>query len=143
MSHPFPPPSIKPFDRLQAADGLLINAERWRTAHDYHRHRQNTHYQCLNQPGIVCGLGVRDIPAPSKVQAKYRDGRWVQIQPGIAIDVAGNLIVVNRHYDYPIDLDVASSQPMMVYLVVSYVDPDEIRRSQQSETILETYRIDQ
>ena len=143
MTHPFPPPSIEPFERLQASDGLLINAERWQKAHNYHRLRQNTHYQCLNQPGIVCGLGVRDIPAPSNVQAKYRDGRWVQIQPGIAIDVAGNLIVVNRHYDFPIDLEVASSQPIMVYLVVSYVDPDELRRSQQREIIQETYRIDQ
>ena len=143
MTHPFPPPPIQPFERLQAADGLLINAERWQKAHNYHRLRQNTHYQCLNQPGIVCGLGVRDIPAPSNVEAKYRDGRWVQIQPGIAIDVAGNLIVVNKHYDYPIDLDVASSQPTMVYLVVSYVDPDELRRTQQRETIQETYRIDQ
>ena len=31
----------------------------------------------------------------------------------------------------------------MVYLVVSYVDPDEIRRSQQRDTIQEAYRIDQ
>ncbi len=29
MSHPFPPPPIKSLERLQAADGLLINAERW------------------------------------------------------------------------------------------------------------------
>jgi hypothetical protein len=86
MSHPFPPPPIKSFERLQAADGLLINAERWRAAHDYHRLRQNAQYQSLNQPGVVCGLGVRDIPAPSQVEARYRDGRWVQIQPGIAIN---------------------------------------------------------
>ena len=86
MSHPFPPPSIQPFDRFQAADGLLINAERWSKAHNYHRKRQNTHYQCLNQPGIVCGLGVRDITPPSKVQAKNREGRRVQIQPDNAIE---------------------------------------------------------
>ncbi|MBD2343787.1 DUF4159 domain-containing protein [Anabaena subtropica] len=143
MSHPFPPPEIKPFERLQASDGLLINAERWSKAHDYHRLRQNTHYQCLNQPGIVCGLGVRDIPAPSKVEAKYRDGRWVQIQPGIAIDLAGNLIVVPTAYDFPIDLEVASSEPIMVYLVVSYIDPDELRRTQQRDIVQEAYRFDQ
>ena len=143
MSHPFPPPKIQPFDRLQAADGLLINAERWRKAHDYHRQRQNTHYQCLNQPGIVCGLGVRDVPAPRKVEAKYRDGRWVQIQPGIAIDLAGNLIVVTAPFDFPVDLEVANNEPIMVYLTVSYVDPEELRSRNSREIVRERYRFDQ
>jgi len=143
MTHPFPPPEIKSFERLQASDGLLINAERWSKAHEYHRLRQNTHYQSLNQPGIVCGLGVRAIPAPREVEAKYRDGRWVQIQPGIAIDINGNLIVVPVSYDFPIDLEVLSSEPLTIYLVVSYVDPDELRRGQQRDIVQETYRIDQ
>lgn len=143
MSHPFPPPPIQPFERLQASDGLLINAERWQKAHNYHRTRQNTHYQCLNQPGIVCGLGVRDIETPSEVEAKYRDGRWLQIQPGIAIDLAGNLIVVPTAYDFPIDLEVASSEPLMVYLTVSYIDPEELRSRESRDTVRETYRFDQ
>ncbi|MEY3255969.1 MAG: hypothetical protein RLZZ29_1104 [Cyanobacteriota bacterium] len=143
MTHPFPPPQIQPFERLQASDGLLINAERWRKAHEYHRQRQNTHYQSLNQPGIVCGLGVRPIPAPRQYEAKYRDGRWVQIQPGIAIDVMGNLIVVTKSYDFPIDLEVVSAEPLMIYLVVSYVDPDELGNRQQRDIVQETYRIDQ
>ncbi|MGB6300597.1 MAG: DUF4159 domain-containing protein [Rivularia sp. (in: cyanobacteria)] len=143
MSHPFPPPSIEPFDRLQAADGLLINADRWRKAHDYHRLRQNTHYQCLNQPGIVCGLGVRSIPSPSNVQAKYRDGRWVQIQPGIAIDLAGNLIVVPTAFNFPIDLEVANTDSILIYLTVSYVDPEDLRAQNSRETVRETYRFDQ
>jgi Domain of unknown function (DUF4159) len=143
MSHPFPTPPIQPFERLQASDGLLINAERWRKAHNYHRTRQNTHYQCLNQPGIVCGLGVRDIPAPSKVEAKYRDGRWVQIQPGIAIDLAGNLIVVPAPYDFPIDVEVVNTEPLMVYLTVSYIDPEELRARDTKDTVRETYRFDQ
>ncbi len=143
MTHPFPPPEIKSFERLQASDGLLINAERWSKAHDYHRLRQNTHYQCLNQPGIVCGFGVRIISAPRQVEAKFRDGRWVQIQPGIAIDIAGNLIVVPEARDFPVDLEVASSDPVMVYLVIGYVDPEELRRRQQRDIVQETYRIDQ
>lgn len=143
MSHPFPQPPIQPFDRLQAADGLLINAERWRKAHDYHRQRQNTHYQCLNQPGIVCGLGVRNIPAPRDVQAKYRDGRWVQIQPGIAIDLAGNLIVVPTAFNFPIDLEVANTDSILVYLTVSYVDPEDLRSPNSREIVTEAYRFDQ
>ncbi len=143
MTHPFPPPSIKPFERLQASDGLLINAERWRRAHEYHRNRQNAHYQSLNQPGIVCGLGVRVIPAPSKVEAQYRDGRWVQIQPGIAIDLVGNLIVVPKTIEFRLAREVAGSEPVMVYLVVSYVDPDELRRDGRGEVVQETFRVDE
>lgn len=143
MTHPFPPPPIQPFERLQAADGLLINAERWRKAHDYHRQRQNVHYQSVNQPGIVCGLGVRDIPAPAKVDAQYRDGRWVQIQPGIAIDLVGNLIVVPKTIDFRIATVVAESEPVTVYLVVSYVDPDELRRDGRSEVVKENFRVDE
>ncbi|MEC4816288.1 MAG: DUF4159 domain-containing protein, partial [Scytonema sp. PMC 1069.18] len=137
------PPPIQPFERLKASDGLLIDAKRWSKAHDYHRLRQNVHYQCLNQPGIACGLGVRVIPAPHQAEARYRDGRWVQIQPGIAIDVAGNLIVVSKSYDFPVDLEVAKTDPIMVYLIVSYVDPDELRSGQQRDIVQETYRFDQ
>ncbi len=143
MTHPFPPPPINPFQRLQASDGLLINAERWRRAHEYHRQRQNTHYQSLNQPGTVCGLGVRDIPAPSTVKAEYRDGRWVQIQPGIAIDLVGNLIVVPNTIDFRIATQVPDAEPVTVYLVLSYVDPDQLRRDDQSDFIQETFRLDE
>lgn len=143
MSHPFPPPPIKPFNRLQASDGLLINAERWRRAHDYLRQRQNAHYQSLNQPGIVCGLGIRVIPAPSTVKAEYRDGRWVQIQPGIAIDLVGNLIVVPTTIDFRFATEVADSEPIVIYLVVSYVDPEDLHRDGQNDMIQETFRVDE
>jgi len=144
MSHPFPPPSIVPFERLRAADGLLINADRWRRAHEYHRQRQNAHYQCLNQPGIVCGLGVRVIAAPPKVEAQYRDKRWVQIQPGIAINLVGNLIVVPQPIEFRVTTESSEgSEPVMVYLVASYVDPDELRFDGKSENAQETFRLDE
>ena len=112
MSHPFPTPPIQPFERLQATDGLLVNAERWRKAHDYHRRRQNAHYQSLNQPGIVCGLGVQVIPAPQQVEAKYRDKRWLKIQPGIAIDLTGNMIVVPQAVEFRIATTVTGAEPV-------------------------------
>lgn len=143
MSHPFPIPPIQPFERLRASEGLLINAERWRKAHEYHRQRQNAHYQCLNQPGIVCGLGVRVIAAPQQIEAKYRDQRWIQIQPGIAIDIAGNLIIVPHPIDFRIATEVTGNEPVMVYLVASYVDPDELRRDSAQEIVQETFRIDE
>ena len=102
MTHPFPSPTIAPMQRQQVRDGLLLTAERWQRAHDYQRKRQNLHYQSINQPGIVCGLGVRVIPAPEEVAAQYRDNRWVQIQPGIAIDLEGNPIVVPHQINFRI-----------------------------------------
>jgi hypothetical protein len=143
MSHPFPTPPIKSFERLQAADGLLITAQRWQQAHEYHRQRQNAHYQSINQPGIVCGLGVRIIPAPQKIEAKYRDQRWIQIQPGIAIDVAGNPIVISRPINFRIATEVSGKEPVTVYLVATYIDPDRLRRDAQREVVQETFRIDE
>jgi Domain of unknown function (DUF4159) len=144
MTHPFPLPPIVPIERLQVSNGLLINAERWHQAHEYHRQRQNTHYQCLNQPGIVCGLGIRVIAAPSKVDAQYRDKRWVQVQPGIAIDLVGNLIVVPQSIDFRVATEAAEdSDPIIVYLVISYVDPSELRLDGKSENVQETFRIDE
>jgi hypothetical protein len=143
MTQAFPPPSAKPFERLQANDGLLINAERWRKAHEYHRQRQNVHYQSLNQPGIVHGLGVHVIPAPAEVQAQFRDGRWVQIQPGIALDLAGNPIIVPQPIDFRIAVEVPAQEPLMVYLVLSYVDPEDLRRDERREMVQETFRIDE
>ena len=143
MTRPFPAPPINRFERLQVTDGLLINAERWQRAHNYHRQRQNVHYQSLNQPGIVCGLGVGAIAPPKEVAAAYRDRRWVQIQPGIAIDLAGNLIVVPQPFNFRIATELNDSEPVVVYLVARYRDPDELDEQKPSEIVQETFRIDE
>ncbi len=137
------PPLIQSFERLHVSDGLLISADRWRRAHAYHRQRQNVHYQSLNQPGIVCGLGVRLIDAPAEMAAVYRDKLWLQIQPGIAIDVAGNLIVVPQSIDFRIATELKGSEPVTVYLLVKYRDPDELQEQKPSEFVQETFRIDE
>ena len=69
----FPYPEIQSFERLQVSDGLLINSERWRLAHEYHQQRQNVQFQSLFLPGIICGLGVAPIEAPADLPAKFRD----------------------------------------------------------------------
>ena len=143
MNQSFPTPPIKPLERVQVRDGLLMNAERWRRAHEYHHERQNIHYQSLNQPGIVCGLGVKLIPPPSEVISQYRDGRWLQIQPGIAIDLVGNPIIVPEPIEFRIASENLTLNPLTVYLVVSYVNPEKLRRKEQREIIQETFRIDE
>jgi len=134
---------IHPLERLQIQDGLLINAERWKRSHDYHRQRQNIHYQSLHEPGIVHGLGVSLIPAPKDVPSQYNDGRWLQIQPGIAIDIHGNPIIIPQPMDFHISADITEEKPRLIYLVVRYVDPDTLQRKQVSEFETETFRIDE
>jgi hypothetical protein len=146
MNKSYSSPDIKSFERLQVSDGLLINSDRWQLAHDYHRQRQNTLYQSLFEPGIVCGLGVCPIAAPAEISAKFRDGRWVQIQPGIAIDVFGNFIVVPQPLDFRISSEVVTTDTLTIHLVVSYVDPDKLKRSSNannSDLLVETFRVNE
>ncbi|OLP20174.1 hypothetical protein BST81_01715 [Leptolyngbya sp. 'hensonii'] len=133
----------QPFERLQVSDGLLINAERWQQAHTYHRERQNVLYQALHQPGIVWGLGVCPIPAPQDIPAQFRDQRWVQIQPGMAIDRMGNPIIVPEPIEFRITSIPDAGRPITVYLVIRYVDPDQLQQVTQREFVRETFRLDE
>jgi hypothetical protein len=146
MTHQtFPSPAIHPFKRLRIYDGLMMNARRWLLSHDYFRRRQNVHYQSLNQPGIVWGLGVKLIDPPTEVAAQFRDRRWLEIQPGIAIDLEGNPIIVdeetNRQYRLRTETPLTGS--LTVYLVVSYLDPYSQDRQETSEELREWFRIDE
>ena len=152
MTEPFfPPPLIdtlqlNPLERLRVYDSLMIDAERWQKAHDYHRQRQNVYYQALNQPGIVHGLGVQTIDPPKEVAAQFRLQPWLKIQPGVAIDWEGNPIIVPQAVNFPLrlpDLVEEDPQPIDLYLVASYRDPENLKRNNTGEVIQETFRLDQ
>ena len=146
VNQSFPPPFPQPLQRLHVYDGLMMNAERWGLAHHYHRQRQNVHYQSLNEPGIVCGLGVRVIQAPSEANARFRDKRWVEIQPGIAIDLDGNPIIVDPSIDrkFRIATSAPTTGTLTVYLVASYVEPDNPGEKVNSSHLLrEWFRFDE
>lgn len=129
-----PYPRLEAFERLHISDGLSINAERWLHAHRYHRLRQNFQYQALYEPGIVYGLGVAPVPAQA-------DGRLLQIQPGVAIDIEGNPIIVRQPEEFRIESEATTGQTLLVYLVVNYVDPDQLRRNTAVKVVQETFRI--
>ncbi|MEL7227444.1 MAG: hypothetical protein AAGL17_22085, partial [Cyanobacteria bacterium J06576_12] len=86
--------TLSPLQRLQVDDGMLITADHWQLAHQYHRQRQTIHYESLHKGGIVSGLGVSVGPIPEEASNRYRQPRWLTIQPGLAIDNQGNPIVV-------------------------------------------------
>ncbi len=143
MNKAFPPPQINQFERPRIKDGILINAELWRQAHGYHDKRQSVHYQSLNQPGIVCGLGVRSISAPDYTSPQYRDGRWLEIQPGIAIDLQGNPIVVPEPETYRIASENRTENPITVYLVIKFVNPETLNQTNQRDIVVEDYSLDE
>jgi len=134
-------PAIRSFERLQPTDGLLITTEHWQRTQDYHRQRQNFHYQSLYQAGIVRGLGVAVTAAPPTVEARYRDDRWIQVHPGIAIDAHGNPIVVTEPCVFQVQSNCQGDEPMTVYIVANYVDPDELRHPPGQAWVRETFRI--
>jgi hypothetical protein len=137
------PLPIEPFKRLHVNDGLLLTAERWQVAHDYHRKRQNVHYQSLNQAGIVSGLGVCLIAAPDDLAPEHRDGRWLQIQQGVAIDGYGNPIVVPQAIAFRIASPAPITDFLTIYIVLRYVDPDRLQGLGDRDLVQETFRIDE
>ena len=140
LSNPMHIP-IQPFERLQVSSESLIDADRWRLAHAYHRNRQNLHFQSLSQPGIVAGLGVISIAAPQHIAKSYRDERWVQIQPGLAINYQGNPIVVPEPVPVRISSEARKVAEIDVYLTLTYVDPDQLEGTTEKEFVTETFRI--
>lgn len=138
-------PDFTPLTRLHVQDSLRINADRWLLAHNYHRQRQNLHYQALWEPGIVCGLGVKTIDPPDDAQSKFKDRRWIEIQPGIAIDMEGNPIVVSPEEDrtYRIAAPAPLEGTRLLQVVVRYVDPDNLELDVNSDRVVERFRFDQ
>jgi hypothetical protein len=127
MVRSYPFPAAQSFQRLQINDGLLMTADIWRRAHYYHRHRQNFVHQALYHPAIIDGLGVAVVDPPDQLQSTYRDARWIEVQPGIAIDMEGNPIVVPQPQTFHIESEPPTNGTLLVYLVLSYVDPDELQ----------------
>jgi hypothetical protein len=143
MMNNWTPPPLESFKRLQVTEGLAIDTQRWRLAHNYHRKRQNYYYNSLHLPGIVDGLGVSLIKDNDQIDRKYKDGRGIVIKPGIAIDGQGNFIIVEQPNYYRIRSHVA--RETTIYLLISYQDPDqlEIVEQNQSEIVTEAFRIDE
>jgi|GEM_PF-5374941 len=136
-----------PFEKLDVYDGLAINAERWAIDHDYHKRRQNLYFEALFEPGIVCGLGVNLIDQPSNTVTENKVFVCqIQIQPGIAMDHQGNVIVLpeeikDNRRDFPIIIDPPEQDLVTAYIVVNFVEREDINESKK-ETIQESYRID-
>lgn len=76
-----------PAERLKPVDGLAVTAAVWEEAHDYHRHQLRLHALLAHGAGIVTGLEVIASDPPDDN---------VYILPGIAVDTAGQTIVLRE-----------------------------------------------
>lgn len=95
----FPNVHIKPYD------GMAITADVWAAAHEEHRQARKAHDLALHGSGIIIGLEV--IPNDPSDQLVF-------INPGVAIDTAGNVIVLEEKVAY--DFGTASAGELFLLL---------------------------
>jgi hypothetical protein len=95
--------------RVDAYDGMVVDAVTWSDAHAYHQLAQRLHVRALHGWGIAGGLAVMATDPPS---------RSLIVQPGLAVDRAGNAVRVPD----PLRLDVKQSQPGTVCIVLRFAE---------------------
>lgn len=106
-----------PARRLKSFDGMVVTADVWDAAHDYHQQQLRYHALLQHGAGILTGLDVIASDPPDSA---------VFIQPGIAIDAAGRMIIVPEGQAF--DLGEAHGP---LYLLLSY-DESQPRPDQSS-----------
>ena len=99
--------SAIPRRRVHAVDGMAVTADVWQESHEHHRQTLALHYGLSHRPGILAGLEViANVPADTAVFLK----------PGIAVDNAGRLIVLNEGQAY----EVGGATEGLLYLLLTY-----------------------
>ena len=118
--------------RVNPFQGLVIDADTWRDAHNYHREAQRLHLLSLHKVGVIEGLAVT---------ASNPGDLSVRIHPGAAIDPEGNVILVPQEQRYQLQ----TRQKGMVYLVIQFrevpAEPFQPPEGGQATRIIEAYRI--
>jgi len=95
----FPKKHIFPYD------GMSITANVWNEAHHYHTLSQNAHQYLVHGSGIVSGLEVIASDPPSSV---------IYILPGVAIDTAGEMIVLSEPLAYDLGSKIDGKLHLML-----------------------------
>lgn len=95
-----------PTRRIKATDGMAVTADVWEEAHNYHRQHLELHALLAHGTGIVSGLQVVANDPPDTA---------VYIRPGMAVDPAGRVIVLNE----PLTYEVGGTEGRL-FLVIAY-----------------------
>jgi hypothetical protein len=120
--------------RVNPFQGLVIDVDTWRDAHNYHRDQQRLHVLAFHDIGIVKGL---------EVTANNPSDSSVTIHPGMAVDPEGNVIIVLQTQRYQLQ----THQKGMIHLVIQFrevpAEPYQPPEGGQPTRILEAYRIEE
>ena len=118
--------------RVNPFQGLVIDADTWQDAHNYHRDQQRLHILAFHQTGIVSGL---------EVTANNPADMSVNINPGMAIDPEGNAIIVSSKQRYRLQ----TQEKGLIYLIIQFREvpgePYQPPDGGQPTRILEAYRV--
>ncbi len=96
-----------PVKRIKPFNGMAITSKVWEDAHEYHRRSQGLHTLFGHGSGILTGLEVIASDPPDTS---------LYILPGIAVDQAGQIIVLPR----PVTYDIGDEIEGLFYLMLSY-----------------------
>jgi hypothetical protein len=96
-----------PLKRIKPEDGMAVTQEVWEEAHEYHRKAQNLHTLFAHGSGIITGLEVIASDPPDTS---------VYILPGVAIDPAGQMILLPQ----PVSYDIGNEMEGRLYLLLNY-----------------------
>jgi hypothetical protein len=99
--------SLFPKTRIKPYDGMSVTADVWTQAHEEHRKARQAHDVLFHGPGIITGLDV---------QANDPPDQYVFISPGVAVDEAGNIIVL----DEPVAYDFGAKAEGSLYLLLGH-----------------------
>ena len=118
--------------RVNAFQGLVIDVDIWQDAHEYHRNQQKLHLLAFHSTGIVQGLRVVGNNPPDLS---------VTIEPGVAVDPEGNVIIVPQAQRYQIQ----TRQKGTIYLIIQFreipTEPFQPPEGGQATRVLEAYRV--
>jgi hypothetical protein len=99
-----------PFLRVNPFRGLLIDENTWADAHDYHRNQMRFHLLALHGVGVVQGLQVLAMQPPEMN---------VVVQPGLAIDAEGRLLLLTQAQTVAIP---SAASLTTVYITLQFVE---------------------
>ena len=132
---PAGPATARQFRRVNPYPGLMVDAQIWEEAHEYHRDQLRLHHLALHGWGVIQGLEVTLVKGAENT---------VRIEPGLAIDSAGNFLVVPEGQVYRL----MTRNRGVVYLVLQFREALVNGRAGggadgQPTHILEIYRIEE
>ncbi|MFC1892691.1 DUF4159 domain-containing protein [Chloroflexota bacterium] len=127
---------IKKFklNKVNPFQGLTIDADTWRDEHSYHRSHQRLHTLAFHGTGILEGFEVTtNRPADLSVN----------IQPGLAVDPEGNVVIVPQIQHYRLQ----TSKSGTIYLIIQFREvpdgPYQPPKGGQPTRLLDAYKIEE